>query len=59
MEELTDYEKLIESVNQLAALISEYHIALINKGFTKKEALQITIEYQKEILAMAKPVRKE
>ena len=55
MEELTEYEKMIEGVTQLAGLMWEYYTALTEIGFSKKEALELTIEYQKNIIGMAKP----
>jgi hypothetical protein len=57
MEELTDFEKLIESVNQLAALVYEYYKALKEKGFSEGAALMLSADYQKEIINMSKPAK--
>jgi len=58
VEELTDFEKLIECVSQFATLIREYYKALVESGFSKNEAMLLAVEYQKEVLGMAKPKQK-
>jgi len=50
-EELTDFEKAVESVALLAGLIKAYYDALIEQGMTKKDALYLTGEYQKQMLS--------
>ena len=55
MNELTDYEKLVEGVAQLASLVSAYYKSLIDNGFIEKDALVLTIDYQNEIISLAKP----
>jgi len=50
MNELTDYEKLVEGMNQLANVVREYYNALIEKGFSDKDALVLTVEYQRSIV---------
>jgi hypothetical protein len=54
MDELTDFEKLVQATNQFAALIRQYYKALIEQGFSETEALLMTIEYQKAAMGMSK-----
>lgn len=54
-EELTQYEKMIEGISQFAMLIYAYYSALIENGFSRKDALVLTIEYQRQILQSVKP----
>lgn len=54
-EELTQYEKLIEGVAQLAAVVKAYYDALRESGLSHKDAMSLTIEYQKSLLGMVKP----
>jgi len=58
MDELTDFEKLMESVNQLAVLVKAYCNALVEQGFGYEEAILLTKEYQKSIIELAKPSSK-
>jgi hypothetical protein len=51
MEELTEFEKNVESMNTFASLIREYYKALLESGFGDKDALMLTVEYQKSMLA--------
>jgi hypothetical protein len=50
VEELTDFEKNVESMGTFATLIREYYKALLESGFDNKEALMLTVEYQKSML---------
>ena len=50
-EELTEFEKAIDSVALLAGLVKAYYDALIEQGMTKKDALYLTGEYQKQLLS--------
>lgn len=54
MDEKTDFEKLIESVHQLADIVRTYYELLIEKGFTAEEALKLTVEYQNAIISTAR-----
>jgi hypothetical protein len=54
VEELTNFEKLIEAVGQMAAVVAQYHKALLEQGLSESDALLLTTEYQKELLNMAK-----
>lgn len=54
MDEKTDFEKLIESVNQLATVVRAYYEILVEKGFTADEALKLSVEYQNSIIMMAR-----
>lgn len=53
MDELTDYEKLLQGIYQFANLVHEYYKALRSEGFSTKEALELTISYQNEIVRLA------
>jgi hypothetical protein len=59
MDELTDYEKLVESVHQMAGLLKAYYDALKSKGFKHYDAMLLITEYQKSILEMVKINRKD
>jgi hypothetical protein len=50
-DDLTDFEKAIEGITPLAALIAAYYNALVESGLSKKDALTLTIEYQKQMLS--------
>lgn len=54
MDEKTDFEKLMESVHQLAGIVRTYYELLIKKGFTAAEALKLTVEYQNAIISAAR-----
>ncbi len=54
MDEKTDFEKLMESVHQLAGIVRTYYELLIEKGFTAAEALKLTVEYQNAIISAAR-----
>ncbi len=54
VDDLTNFEKLIDAISQMAAVVSAYHKALLEQGFSEENALLLTIEYQKELLGMAK-----
>ena len=51
-DELTDYEKAVDAMCTLARLTRVYYETLIESGFSDKDALILTIEYQKEIITM-------
>ena len=55
MEELTDFEKLIESTLQLAKFVRAYYDHLLECGFSEKQAMVLATQYQKDILSMANP----
>lgn len=55
MEELTDFEKLVQGVSQFATLVRAYYEALKESGFSHKDAMFLTAQYQKDVLNMAKP----
>ena len=58
MDELTEYEKAIESTNRLAQVISAYYLALLEAGISRDDVLAIVVQYQKEILTAARPGNK-
>lgn len=58
MDELTDFEKLIQGISQFAALVRAYYEALRESGFLHKDAMVLTTQYQKEIINMSKPNNK-
>lgn len=45
-DELTDLEKQIDGVAKITVAIRAYYVSLIENGFSKDEALQITIAWQ-------------
>lgn len=47
MDELTDYEKMIENINLFAKLLRAYYEAMIENGFSEKDAMSMTMEYQR------------
>jgi len=51
-EELTQFEKIIESTFQLAAIVRAYYENLIRSGFGKEEAMRLTSQYQEGLLNM-------
>lgn len=53
MDEKTEFEKLIDSVHQLAEVVFVYHKVLMEKGFSKDEALALAVAYQNSIMGMA------
>lgn len=53
MEELTDFEKLVESTLQLAKFVRAYYDHLLECGFSEKQAMVLATQYQKDILSMA------
>jgi hypothetical protein len=53
-DELTDYEKLIEAISNLADTVHTYYERLIENGFSPEQALSLCIQYQKDIMTMAK-----
>lgn len=55
MDERTPYEQLIDGISQFAEVIRAYYNALREQGFAHKDAMLLTIEYQKEIMGMGKP----
>jgi hypothetical protein len=55
VDELTNYEKLIEGVNRFAMLMRSYFSALIEQGFSEDQAINLTAQYQRDMLNMAKP----
>jgi len=55
VEELTDFEKLIESTLQLAKFVRAYYDHLLECGFSEKQAMVLATQYQKDILSMANP----
>jgi hypothetical protein len=55
LDELTDFEKLVQGISQFAALVRAYYEALKESGFTHKDAMVLTAQYQKDVLNMAKP----
>lgn len=59
MDELTDFEKLVQGVNQFATLVRAYYDALVESGFSEKDAMVLTAQYQRDVLDMAKPGKKE
>ena len=54
MDELTDFEKLVESTLQLAKFVRAYYDHLLECGFTEKQAMALATQYQKDILGMAR-----
>jgi hypothetical protein len=48
--ELTDFEKLIDGMTTMAGLVIAYYNALVEGGMPKKEALTLTIEFQKAVI---------
>jgi hypothetical protein len=55
MNELNDFEMLIESVNKLASIVGAYYKALIEQGFSDENAIKLSVAYQGQIINMAKP----
>lgn len=54
MDELADYEKMIENINLFAKLLRAYYEAMIENGFSEKDALYLTSEYQRSVLGIGK-----
>lgn len=54
MDELTNFEKLVESVNMLATLVHSYYQALRERGFSDDQAMFLVGEYQDTVLNFAK-----
>lgn len=54
MRELTNIEQLVEAVNQLATIVRNYYDALKQRGFSDKDALQLSIAYQNAIINLSK-----
>jgi hypothetical protein len=52
-DEMTDFEKMIETQAQLAEIVSSYRKSLIESGVPEDSALVLTIEFQKEIISAA------
>jgi len=52
MDEKTEFEKLIDGVSQLASIVKAYYDSLIESGFSKKDAILLTLEYQKSLFGM-------
>jgi hypothetical protein len=46
---------MIQSINTLAKVVHEYYVGLVEQGFTTKQAFELTVQYQKDFLAMANP----
>ena len=51
MSELTEYEKLIEGVSQLANTVRVYYETLIENGFSEKDALALARDYQNALIS--------
>lgn len=56
-EELTPYEKMLDGVAQFATLIRTYYVSLTESGFSHDDAMVLTMDYQKELVAMMSPNR--
>jgi len=54
MDEKTDFEKVVEGVNQLVSALAEYYKALVDKGFDKNQAFLLTQSYQQQLLSLFK-----
>lgn len=52
MNELTDYEKMIEAVHQIAKLMRNYYNALLEEGFDPGEAMKLALAYQNTFLTV-------
>lgn len=55
MDELTDHEKLIESLNSIATVLGEYKKALIAQGFDQDEAFALVLDYQEILMTTPSP----
>ena len=53
-DDLTEFEKMINSISQFAALIIAYYNALIEGGMDEDQAIFLTAEYQREIIGLNK-----
>jgi len=54
VEELTDFEKLVQGVSQFATLVRAYYDALIESGFSHKDAMVLTVQYQKDVINISR-----
>lgn len=50
MDELNDYEKWVEGINQISKFVFEYYKALLESGFEPQEAILLTVEFQKSVI---------
>ncbi len=51
MDELTDFEKMIEGSHRMAALLRALYLAFVDEGFREAEAMQLTITYIEKVIA--------
>jgi len=56
-DERTDFEKLIDGINELAVGISKYHHGLIESGISEQDALELTLQYQHEIFEVMRAIQ--
>ncbi len=51
MDELTDFEKMVEGSHRMAAFLMALYLAFVDEGFRENEAMQLTITYIEKVLA--------
>lgn len=53
-EDLTEFEQTIDTIDRLARFVRTYYATLIDEGFSREEALALTLAWQNVMMANAK-----
>lgn len=51
MDELTDFEKMIEGSHRMASMLRNLYLAFVEQGFSESQSMQLTIEYIRSVIA--------